>query len=57
MKAVDIQPYHSLALRELQDVIVFSIQGDQSLASLLSGGDYDGDKVCILLLSVVMAYC
>ncbi|CUS10551.1 unnamed protein product [Tuber aestivum] len=44
VKAVDIQSYHSLALRELQDVIVFSTQGDQSLASLLSGGDYDGDK-------------
>ncbi|KAG0643041.1 RNA dependent RNA polymerase-domain-containing protein [Tuber brumale] len=44
VKAVDIQPYHSLALRELQDVIVFSTQGNQSLASLLSGGDYDGDK-------------
>ena len=57
MKAVDIQSYHSLALRELQDVIVFSIQGDQSLASLLSGGDYDGDKVCIRSLSFVMVYC
>lgn len=36
---------HSPALRELQDVIVFSVQGTRSLASLLSGGDYDGDKV------------
>lgn len=33
-------------LRELKDVIVFSTKGDKSLASLLSGGDYDGDKVC-----------
>lgn len=45
MKAVDIQPHHFHGLRELQDVIVFSVKGDRSLASLLSGGDYDGDKV------------
>ena len=32
-------------LRGLKDVIVFSRQGLRSLASLLSGGDYDGDKV------------
>jgi hypothetical protein len=47
---VDIQEYHNPALRELQDVIVFSMQGDRSLASLLSGGDYDGDKVSVLRL-------
>lgn len=29
-------------------MIVFSVQGERSLASLLSGGDYDGDKVRIL---------
>jgi hypothetical protein len=46
VKAVDIEKYHSPTLRELQDVIVFSTQGERSLASLLSGGDYDGDKVC-----------
>ncbi|KAF8430536.1 RNA dependent RNA polymerase-domain-containing protein [Terfezia claveryi] len=34
-------------LRELKDVIVFSRQGLRSLASLLSGGDYDGDKCWI----------
>lgn len=45
MKAVDLQYYHSPGLRELKDVIVFSVQGNRSLASLLSGGDYDGDKV------------
>lgn len=47
MKAVDLQNYHSPGLRELQDVVVFSVRGDRSLASLLSGGDYDGDKVRI----------
>lgn len=45
MKAVDIE--NSPGLRELTDVIVFSVQGERSLASLLSGGDYDGDKVRI----------
>ncbi|RPB08414.1 RdRP-domain-containing protein [Morchella conica CCBAS932] len=44
VKAVDIQDYHSPKLRELQDVIVFSVKGNRSLASLLSGGDFDGDK-------------
>ncbi|KAI5839622.1 RNA dependent RNA polymerase-domain-containing protein [Morchella snyderi] len=44
VKAVDIQDYHSPKLRELQDVIVFSVRGNKSLASLLSGGDFDGDK-------------
>ncbi|RPA74140.1 RdRP-domain-containing protein [Ascobolus immersus RN42] len=32
-------------LRMLKDVIVFSTKGPYSLASKLSGGDYDGDKV------------
>ncbi|KAL1970925.1 hypothetical protein VTN77DRAFT_2759 [Rasamsonia byssochlamydoides] len=31
-------------LRHFKDVIVFSSRGDTPLASLLSGGDYDGDK-------------
>ncbi|KAI5778238.1 RNA dependent RNA polymerase-domain-containing protein [Geopyxis carbonaria] len=31
-------------LRRLKDVVVFSTLGDTPLASLLSGGDYDGDK-------------
>ena len=34
-------------LRHLQDVIVFSIKGDVSLADRLSGGDYDGDKAWV----------
>lgn len=34
-------------LRELHDVVVFSVKGDCSLASLLSGGDYDGDKIWV----------
>lgn len=52
MRAVDIAEHHSQALRELQDVIVFSVQGDRSLASLLSGGDYDGDKVDISVFGI-----
>ncbi|KAL1984058.1 hypothetical protein VTN96DRAFT_9655 [Rasamsonia emersonii] len=31
-------------LRHFKDVIVFSSRGEKPLASLLSGGDYDGDK-------------
>ena len=34
-------------LRHLKDVIVFSTQGDSSLADLLSGGDYDGDQAWV----------
>ena len=34
-------------LRIYQDVIVFSSRGNVSLASRLSGGDYDGDKAWI----------
>jgi hypothetical protein len=40
VKAIDCP-----ALRMYTDVIVFSIKGDRSLASKLSGGDYDGDIV------------
>ena len=34
-------------LRHLKDVIVFSSKGDTPLASMLSGGDYDGDKAWV----------
>jgi hypothetical protein len=40
VQAVDIS-----SLRIYSDVIVFSTQGSPSLASKLSGGDYDGDLV------------
>ncbi|KAF8708053.1 RNA-dependent RNA polymerase, partial [Rhizoctonia solani] len=30
------------------DVIIFSVKGSRSLASLLSGGDYDGDTVVLI---------
>lgn len=50
---MDIQDYHSPKLRELQDVIVFSVKGNRSLASLLSGGDFDGDKVRIFIKFVM----
>lgn len=39
VRAVD-----NIYLRDIKDVIVFSVQGMRSLASMLSGGDYDGDK-------------
>lgn len=35
-------------LRHYKDVILFSTQGETPLASLLSGGDYDGDSVTVL---------
>lgn len=34
-------------LRHLRDIIIFSAKGDSPLASLLSGGDYDGDKAWV----------
>ena len=34
-------------LRGLKDVVVFSAKGASPLASMLSGGDYDGDRVWI----------
>lgn len=37
-------------LRIYSDVVVFSIQGERSLASKLSGGDYDGDLVIFIFL-------
>ncbi|KAI5799109.1 RNA dependent RNA polymerase-domain-containing protein [Peziza echinospora] len=38
-----VKAVYNVALRGLQNVIVFSRQGNKPLASLLSGGDYDGD--------------
>ncbi|RVX71301.1 hypothetical protein B0A52_04875 [Exophiala mesophila] len=35
-------------LHEYRDVILFSTQGDIPTASLLSGGDYDGDMVTVI---------
>lgn len=35
-------------LRHYKDVILFSTQGETPLASLLSGGDYDGDSVTVI---------
>ncbi|KAF4457327.1 hypothetical protein F53441_717 [Fusarium austroafricanum] len=34
-------------LRQFKNVIIFSSLGDESLASKLSGGDYDGDKAWV----------
>ncbi|CAE6522319.1 unnamed protein product [Rhizoctonia solani] len=39
---------HELWSRGYFDVIVFSTKGSRSLASLLSGGDYDGDTVVMI---------
>ncbi|KAF8581588.1 hypothetical protein K439DRAFT_1353522 [Ramaria rubella] len=35
-------------LRRYCDVIVFSVKGERSLASMLGGGDYDGDTVHVI---------
>ena len=43
MKAVDCPE-----LRYLKDCVVFSTQGTVSPGSLLSGGDYDGDKAWVI---------
>lgn len=45
VKAVDCT-----ALRMYTDVIIFSVKGDVSLASQLSGGDYDGDIVSVCII-------
>ncbi|KAH6655978.1 RNA dependent RNA polymerase-domain-containing protein [Truncatella angustata] len=34
-------------LRHLRDVVVFPTTGDEPLAKILSGGDYDGDKAWV----------
>ncbi|KAH7333690.1 RNA dependent RNA polymerase-domain-containing protein [Rhizoctonia solani] len=39
---------HELWSRGYFDVIIFSTKGSRSLASLLSGGDYDGDTVVMI---------
>ncbi|TFY73397.1 hypothetical protein EWM64_g10615, partial [Hericium alpestre] len=47
----DVQKVEAVRIPELGDyvdVIVFSTQGECSLASLLGGGDYDGDKVEVI---------
>jgi hypothetical protein len=46
----DIQKVRAVISSELcglKDVIVFSTQGQSPLADMLSGGDYDGDKVWV----------
>jgi hypothetical protein len=46
----DIQKVRAVVSSELcglKDVIVFSTQGQSPLADMLSGGDYDGDKVWV----------
>ena len=47
-EADDQQKVHAVVnpkLSRLKDVIVFSTKGSTPLADILSGGDYDGDKV------------
>ncbi|KAG8896545.1 hypothetical protein FRC00_005752 [Tulasnella sp. 408] len=43
VKAVDYPQ-----LREFTDVLLFSVLGERSEASILAGGDYDGDTVCMI---------
>ncbi|KAH0591428.1 hypothetical protein H2248_001505 [Termitomyces sp. 'cryptogamus'] len=38
------------------DVLIVSAKGEKSFASMLSGGDYDGDKVFILFLSSLLEH-
>ncbi|KAF8517651.1 RNA dependent RNA polymerase-domain-containing protein [Gautieria morchelliformis] len=35
-------------LRKYRDVIIFSVRGERSLASMLGGGDYDGDTAHVI---------
>ncbi|KAK0224738.1 RNA dependent RNA polymerase-domain-containing protein [Armillaria nabsnona] len=44
----DVRAVNIPELHEYKNVIVVSVQGDRSLMTLLSGGDFDGD-VCFLL--------
>lgn len=48
---IDIQKVQMVANENLQrlyfDVIVCSTRGNRAVLSLLSGGDYDGDQVCV----------
>jgi len=47
----DMQKRHAVykhELRNFKDVILFSVKGSRSTASLLSGGDYDGDTVTVI---------
>ncbi|KAG8910737.1 hypothetical protein FRC01_006159 [Tulasnella sp. 417] len=43
VKAVDYPQ-----LQEFRDVLLFSIHGERSQASILAGGDYDGDTICMI---------
>lgn len=45
-----VQAVDNSSLRIYSDVIVFSTQGSRSLASKLSGGDYDGDLVSKIVM-------
>ncbi|KAI0307660.1 RNA dependent RNA polymerase-domain-containing protein [Multifurca ochricompacta] len=50
MLASDIQKVEAIEHEQLVDyvnVVVFSTKGSRSLASLLAGGDYDGDTVMV----------
>ncbi|KAH0591531.1 hypothetical protein H2248_001593 [Termitomyces sp. 'cryptogamus'] len=38
------------------DVLIVSTKGEKSFASMLSGGDYDGDEVFILFLSSLLEH-
>ncbi|KAG9083156.1 hypothetical protein FS749_006259 [Ceratobasidium sp. UAMH 11750] len=46
-KVIAVENYRLWSLG-YHDVVVFSTKGDCSLASLLSGGDYDGDNVVMI---------
>ncbi|KAI8997987.1 RNA dependent RNA polymerase-domain-containing protein [Gaertneriomyces semiglobifer] len=43
-----VRAVHCPALLRYTDVVIMSVNGDKSLASLLGGGDYDGDDCLII---------
>ncbi|KAG5718247.1 putative RNA-dependent RNA polymerase SHL2 [Termitomyces sp. T112] len=57
--ASDIQKVMAVDRPELSrwvDVLIVSTKGEKSFASMLSGGDYDGDEVFILFLSSLLEH-
>ncbi|KAM0748687.1 hypothetical protein T439DRAFT_327958 [Meredithblackwellia eburnea MCA 4105] len=47
----DVQPYQAIVHPQFADhfdVLIMSAQGDRAPCSVLSGGDYDGDKLLII---------
>ncbi|KAL8292331.1 hypothetical protein RQP46_001797 [Phenoliferia psychrophenolica] len=57
LQPCDIQKFNAVFKPEyssLFDVIVMSCKGEQPACSILSGGDYDGDKLLLILIESVV---